>query len=261
MLISKIHELYGLEQLSSGDTCVHRLNPTAKLITTIAFILTVVSFNRYAIGSLIPFVFFPTILMALSDTPYLLLFKRFLIALPFCIFAGIANIVFDSGVATSLYGIDISYGTISFIAILLRAYLCVMSVMILISVTPLSEITNSLRCLRMPNLFVVIFEMVYRYFAVILDEANSMYVAYSLRSCRRRGIKMNDMGSFIGQLLLRSFDRAERVYSAMKCRGYAVGISSRKTKNWRWPDIAFCVTCCLAFVTLRVFNIKISFFY
>jgi len=34
---------------------------------------------------------------------------------------------------------------------------------------------------------------------------------------------MRDMGSFAGQLLLRSFDRAERVYNAMKCRGYALG--------------------------------------
>jgi cobalt/nickel transport system permease protein len=31
---------------------------------------------------------------------------------------------------------------------------------------------------------------------------------------------MRDMGSFAGQLLLRSVDRAERVYRAMKARGY-----------------------------------------
>jgi cobalt/nickel transport system permease protein len=31
---------------------------------------------------------------------------------------------------------------------------------------------------------------------------------------------MQDMGVFVGQLLLRSFDRAENIYMAMKCRGY-----------------------------------------
>jgi cobalt/nickel transport system permease protein len=67
------------------------------------------------------------------------------------------------------------------------------------------------------------FELTYRYIGVLLNEAYSMSIAYSLRSPNRKGIEMRDMGSFTGQLLLRSIDRAERVYNAMKCRGYAPG--------------------------------------
>jgi cobalt/nickel transport system permease protein len=48
-----------------------------------------------------------------------------------------------------------------------------------------------------------------------------MYIAYALRGGNRKGIEMRHMGAFLGQLLIRGFDRAERIYRAMKCRGYA----------------------------------------
>ena len=63
--------------------------------------------------------------------------------------------------------------------------------------------------------------MTYRYLSVLLEEAGQMALAYRLRSNGERSIRMRDMGSFLGQLLLRSFDRAERVYTAMTCRGFS----------------------------------------
>lgn len=47
-----------------------------------------------------------------------------------------------------------------------------------------------------------------------------MMRAYHLRSLKQNGLEMRHMGSFTGQLLLRSIDRAERVYAAMQCRGF-----------------------------------------
>jgi len=54
-----------------------------------------------------------------------------------------------------------------------------------------------------------------------------MNIAYLLRSPDKKGIEMRDMGSFAGQLLIHSFDRAEQVYNAMKCRGYTSGYSQK----------------------------------
>jgi len=218
---NKIHELYALEQLAAGSSCIHRLNPLAKLLAAALFIVTVVSFNRYALGRLTPYIFYPALLMVLSETPYSMLFKRFLIALPFCLFAGISNIIFDRNVAFAIGGITVSWGVISFFTILFKTYLCVMAVLILVSVTRFSELTNEMRRLRLPQIFIIMFELTYRYIGVLLNEAYSMSIAYSLRSPNRKGIEMRDMGSFSGQLLIRSFDRAERIYNSMKCRGYS----------------------------------------
>jgi cobalt/nickel transport system permease protein len=59
-----------------------------------------------------------------------------------------------------------------------------------------------------------------RYFSVLLREAASLFTAYRHRSPGAGGVQMRHMGVFLGQLMLRSFDRAERVYGAMKCRGF-----------------------------------------
>ena len=47
-----------------------------------------------------------------------------------------------------------------------------------------------------------------------------MNTAYTLRAPRRRGIAFRDWGAFAGNLLLRSFDRAETVHDAMLLRGF-----------------------------------------
>jgi cobalt/nickel transport system permease protein len=252
---NKIYELYALEQLAANSTCIHRLNPLAKLLAAAVFIVTVVSFNRYALGRLIPYIFYPALLMALSETPYTILFKRFLIALPFCLFAGISNIIFDRNTALTIEGLTISNGVISFFSILFKTYLCVMAVLILVSVTRFSELTYELMRLRLPKIAVIMFELTYRYIGVLLNEAYTMSIAYSLRSPNRKGIEMRDMGSFAGQLLIRSFDRAERVYNAMKCRGFASGYTlqniPQKKKTLVLQDIIFLFIVCLLCATFR----------
>ncbi|MCL2159552.1 MAG: cobalt ECF transporter T component CbiQ [Oscillospiraceae bacterium] len=256
---NKVLELYALEQLSGADSCVHRLHPTAKLLATLVFIITVVSFDRYAFFRLVPYVFFPTLLTALSGTPYSMLIKRFLIALPFCVFAGITNVIFDRSTAFVVAGLSVSGGVVSLFAILFRAYLCVMAALLLVSVTPLASLTDSMQKLKVPYVFVAVFEMTYRYIGVLFEEAYSMYVAYSLRSAKKKGkgIEIADMGAFIGQLFLRSFDRAERIYNAMKCRGRALRPPAQGGKKPALKDVVFCAVTCFLCVALRIFDTNV----
>jgi len=256
---NQIRELYALEQLSGGHTFLHKLHPTMKLLTTAVFVVVAASFDRYAFGRLIPYVFYPTLLVALSETPYAMLFKRFLIALPFCLLAGIGNVIFDRAPAFTIGGVTVSCGVVSFFTILFKAYLCVMAVLLLVSATPLAELTASMRRLKIPAVFTAIFEMTYRYIGVLFEEAYSMYVAYSLRSGAGKGIAVRDMGSFVGQLLLCSFDRAERVYNAMKCRGYASRPLPRKSKKLQYRDWIFGAFTCFMCIALRVTDVNALF--
>ena len=253
---SRIQEFYSLEQLSGGSTCIHRLHPLVKLLAAVFFIIVVVSFGRYDFGRLIPFIFYPALLMALSETPYTMLLKRLLIALPFCLLAGIANMIFDTAADFTIGSLTVSYGMISFFTIIVKTCLCVMAVLILIAVTPVFEITNTMRRLRIPHIFIVIFEMVYRYIGVIFDEAYSIFIAYSLRSVNKKGIHIRDMGSVIGQLLLRSFDRSDRVYNAMKCRGYALRAIPGSRKKITAADFVFIAAVCVFAVIFRVVKIN-----
>jgi cobalt/nickel transport system permease protein len=251
-----IQELYALEQLSYGSSCIHKLHPAVKLLTTVVFIVTVVSFDRYAFVRMLPYIFYPALLMALSETPYSMLLKRFLISLPFCLFMGVSNIIFDRTAAFTLGAITVSYGAVSFLTILFRTYLCVMAVLLLVSVTPFMQITNTMRRFKIPYIFIVMVEMTYRYIGVLITEAYSMFTAYSLRSAKGKGIVMKDMGSFTGQLLLRSIDRADRVYNAMKCRGYALSALPQSNRKIRQKDFLFCFVTCLLCVTFRIINVN-----
>lgn len=48
-----------LDQLSYKDTIVHRLDPRVKLVVTVLFLFTVISFSKYEILALLPFFFIP----------------------------------------------------------------------------------------------------------------------------------------------------------------------------------------------------------
>lgn len=252
---SKIRDIYSIESLSSGNTCIHRFHPAAKIISTFFFLAAVVSFERYEFARLTPYLFYPVLAMALAEIPYPLMLKRFSLALPFCLFAGAPNLFFDRGIAFLAGGFPISFGLLSLFAILLRAYLCVTAVLILVAVTPFAQLTAQLGRMKIPGVFIAFFEVTYRYLGTLLEEASSMYAAYILRSGRRKGVEMRHMGSFAGQLLLRSFDRAERVFNAMKCRGYAAGRFRRECCPLALPDYIFLSLVCLPSLAFRLTDI------
>jgi len=252
---ARIHEIRNLDTLASGRTAVHRLHPAVKLLIAITFIVIVVSFGRYEFVRLAPYLFYPFVLMALAELPYKPMLSRMLIALPFCIFAGIANIIFDRGAAFSLGPLVVSYGVLSLATILLKMYLCVMAALLLVATTPFTELTAQLRRFRTPMVFVMVFEMTFRYISVLLEEAYSMRTAYKLRSGTGKNLKMKHMGSFVGQLLLRCFDRAERVHAAMRCRGYSLGRIQPYKRGFRYADALALAAICLPALALRIINI------
>jgi len=255
MISNRIHELYLLEGLSGRGTAVHRLHPRAKIIITFIYIVAVVSFNRYDVLGEVPFFLYTAIVCALADLPLRTLHKRFLIALPFIAFIGLTNLFLDRNVAFVVGEVEITYGLLSLITIVLRTYLCVMAVFILIATTPFPAMTRELRRLRVPKVFVTLIEMIYRYIGVLIDEASSMTTAYKLRSVASKGIAMKDMGPFVGQLALRSFDRGERVYAAMACRGFGGEFPEHTPVKMKNPDILVTCLLCAAFIALRFFPV------
>lgn len=216
----KPEELYALERLAGGNSVIHRLHPGVKIAAAVIFLITAVSFDRRALRPLLPFLFYPSVLIALGELPPALLFRRAALALPFCLFTGISNCVFERETAFYLGSLGVSLGFISLCTLLLRAFLCAAAALILVATTPWPELSLQFRRFHVPGVFMTVLEMCYRYTGVLLWEVRSMYTAYRLRSCGAKGIAAAHAGSFAGGLFLRSADRAGRIYAAMKCRGY-----------------------------------------
>ena len=70
--------------------------------------------------------------------------------------------------------------------------------------------------------------------------------AYRLRAPVQKGIHVSAWGSFLGQLLLRSMDRAQELYSSMLLRGYAQEFRYARTQSFRGRDAA-CLLLCAGF--------------
>jgi len=249
-------KLNDLEEMANGKSVIHTLHPMSKIIITFVFLMTVISFDRYQISGLTPFILYPAIMLSLSLTPLKPILYRLIPALPFSLFGGFSNIIFDRLPILIIGTITVTGGMVSFASILLKTVLTVSAVLILIATTPLPVISKQLARIGVPSLIVFLLIMTYRYISVLIEEAATMVTAYAVRAPRQKFIKIKDMGSFIGHLLLRSIDRAERVFAAMKCRGFNGVYVTAPVPKETVKDVLLTAGVCALFVVCRFVNIS-----
>jgi cobalt/nickel transport system permease protein len=245
-----------LERLGRASSPIHNLSCGGKLAVTFVYIVFVISYPVYKVSGLIPFVLYPALMMPLSGTPWKPMLTRTACALPFAFFIGLSNMILVRQTAFYIGPFGISYGMVSFASIMLKTALCVFAVLLLVATTRFTCLAARLtasRGLRIIGLQIV---LTYRYIATLAGEASDMMTAYILRSGGLRGLRIKDMGTFCGQLLLRSFDKAGRVYYAMKCRGFRGAFNSEKNETWKAGDWVFTIGSCAAFIVLRFFNLS-----
>lgn len=250
-----IQQITALEELAHKNTPLHRLEPSIKLIITFIYIIAVISFQPEAVSGLIIFACFPVLLMIIGEIPWKPLIIRCSVALPFAFFAGLSNLILDRNIIYHFGRIDVTEGMITFTSLMLKTILTVMAVLILVAATSMNDLLYACISLHIPTIIITIIMMTYRYMGVLLREASLMYHAYLLRAPKEKGIKLVDMGSFLGQLILRSIDRAERIYHAMLCRGYEGKISFSKREKLTingWLTILIAATLIILF---RIYNL------
>jgi cobalt/nickel transport system permease protein len=244
-----------LDLLAAGQTAVHRLDPRAKVLTTACFILCVVSFDRYTISAMLPYLLFPTILLAVGGLPFGYILRKVLIVVPFALVIGIFNPVFDRQAIMQVGALDIWGGWISCASILIRATLTASVAIILVALTGFPAICAALEKLGMPKVFAAQLLFLYRYIYVLTDEGVRTTRACQLRSFGRRGLSMRQFASLVGHLLLRTWARAERIHMAMLARGFSgafhtTGPQSRFGRG----EVVFMFGWMALFIVLRLYN-------
>ena len=252
---SHLFDIGYMDTLATGDSFFHKLDPRAKLITTLVFIGTVVSFGKYEISALIPFIIFPLVLITSGGLPFLYLLKKVLLVAPFAFFIGIFNPFLDQTAMVHIGSLQISGGWISFFSIMLRFSLTVGAALVLIALTGFQAVCMGLEKLGVPRPFVVQLLFLYRYLFVLIDEAARMVRAKSLRTFNSRGTKIGTFGSMMGHLLLRTLDRAQRIHLAMCCRGFDGHIRLICPLKIGVRETAFVLGWSLLFICMRIYNI------
>lgn len=241
-----------LDLLALGQTKVHRLDARAKVVTTACFIVCVVSFSKYEISAMVPFLIYPAVLVAIGELPLGYILRKLLIVIPFALLIGLFNPLFDRQVLMQVGDLNVWGGWISCLSILMRALLTASAAIILVAITGFPAICEALEKLKMPKAFAVQLLFLYRYIFVLTDEGVRTVRARQLRTFGNKKMGMKHFGSLVGHLLLRTWERAERIHMAMLARGFAGEIHSTRGKmNFGSKDALFMSGWISLFVLLR----------
>ncbi|MBP2667987.1 MAG: cobalt transporter, inner rane subunit CbiQ [Deltaproteobacteria bacterium] len=244
-----------LDRLAAGETALHRLDARAKVLVTIVFILSVVSFDRYALAPLVPFFLYPAVVLARGSLPAGYFARKVALVLPFALAVGMLNPLFDREVAVRLGPFGIPGGWVSCASIVVRAVLTVSAALLLVGVTGFPEICRAMERLGVPQAFTVQLLFLYRYIFVLTEEGARSSRARELRSFGGKGLGIASYGSLVGHLLLRTWMRADRIHMAMLSRGFTGEFHARRPPRFGGKEALFLLGWSTLFVVLRLHNI------
>lgn len=213
-------EILAMDELAAGDSTIHRMHPLVKLLGTVAYILTVVSFPKYQLSGLFVMVLYPVLMYRLSEIPVRTCFYKLRYVLPLVMAVGVVNPFLDTAPMMAIGTLKISGGVISMLSLMLKGIFSLMASFLLVATTKVDVLCAALRRLRVPEILVTLFLLTYRYISVLMEQVAIMTDAYALRAPGQNGIHISAWGSFLGQLLLRSMDRAKELYQSMIQRGF-----------------------------------------
>jgi len=248
-------EIGRMDELGRMNTSMHRLDARAKAITTLVFIVAVMSFPRYEVSALMPFFLYPFALISLGRLPPGYIFRKIMLAAPFALVIGIFNPFFDRQPVAVAGPFILSGGWLSFASIMIRFALTVGAALVLVACTGMYRLCAGLERMGLPRVFVVQLLFLYRYLFVVADDGSRMMRSLELRSAGPQCLRLRIYGSLMGHLLLRSMDRADRVYRAMVARGFEGEIRVMRRTFWRWTDWAFMAGWMLFFAVARMWNL------
>lgn len=202
-------------------TAVHRLAPEAKLVALVVFVVSVALVPH---GIVWPYGLDLAVLLAVAFVARVepgFIARRLLVEIPFVLFV-LALPFLAGGEQTNVLGLELSVpGLWTAAGILCKATLAVLATGILAATTTAPEIIAGCERLRVPRTLTAIGGFAVRYLNVVLDELRRLQLARVARGDDPRWIwQARTVAGAAGTLVVRSFERGERVHSAMLARGY-----------------------------------------
>lgn len=220
------------ERYRHGTGPLYRLDARVKLLVTVGFALAVTLVREGDWRALTGFALLVAAAIALSRLPLPLVLRRSALALPF---VAVTIPLLFTRPGETLFTVTGSgwtasrAGAVAVASIMLRSWLAVLMAVVLTGVTRPLDLIRALEQLKLPRVLTATVLFMYRYLAVIGEEGQRLLRARAARSAaagdgRRAGgsiaWRARVLGAMVGSLFVRSFERGERVYMAMRARGY-----------------------------------------
>lgn len=232
------------------------ISAPAMLIVTLVYLVAVLSVPLYAPQKIIWLAVYPVVQAEISGIGFGRVFMKSLWVLPLILLIGIFNPWLDTQTAFTVSGVAISRGWVSFFSILLRGMLAVQAVVILTMSSGFYDMCASLRKLGCPKVLVTQIQFTYRYMVVVMEEALSMDRARKSRGFGRKSYPLTMWGRMVGQLLVRSYERASRIHDAMLARGFNGAMPATRRMSMSSGSWAFLVVWIVVMALLRFVDVS-----
>ncbi len=236
-MISEIDRYAGI------SSPIHRWDPRFRLVSIFTLIFSVILL--YNLQLVVIGMIFAIILTCISKIPLSFVLSRmkvvFVLVLPFFIIIPF-TIIGDGVEIASFGGITLSYRGIEYVKfaamIVLKALTAVMLIFPMIGTSKMDITIKALEGLHLPNKLVQMFAFTYRYIFVLDDEFTRMDRSLASRGFKRRGnlYTLTTISKAIAMLFVKSYERADRVFYAMRSKGYSGTVATLHEFHARRQD-------------------------
>lgn len=228
-----------IEELANGDSFIRRLDPRGKIVVVFLFSMVVAAANRLQV--LLCALLLGLFIVLAAKVPVKELVKRLIpvnmlilflwFFLPFT-FGG--EPFFHIGpLAVTREGL--LYAT----RITLKSNAMMLMLIALVASTPVFTMGHAMYSLGIPKKIVHLFFFTYRYIHVIYREYFRLKNSMKIR-CFTPRTNLHTYKTFaymVGMLLVKSFDRGQRVHNAMLCRGFKGNLYSLSKFSFKKRDM------------------------
>jgi cobalt/nickel transport system permease protein len=260
-LVSTVESLVYIEDLSNKKGFLQSINPLAKLAVTVFMI--VVSLFVSWLPYLMVLCVIPLVLALASKIPlkefmmrtFLIPLFATVISLP-VLFLTYGNPVFSANLGLFTLSITLE-GLQRFLIFSVRVWFCVASLTLFTLSTGFEAILKLLSSIKVPSILIQMFSLTYRYLFVSIYELQKVLIAKEARTYVNRHTinleRLKHSGALLAALFIRTYERSERVYMAMKSRGFEIDNNSKSSiPKLRSLDIAFAASIMAAFILLAL---------
>lgn len=240
------------EQFAIGESFVHNLDARVKIIVAILFSVVVAASKNFA--ALLPALSVSLFLIVLAKLSMRNVFYRLLIVNGLIVFLWLFLPFTYEGEVWFTVGplVGTKEGVLYAGQITLKCNAILLALVALLTTTPIFTLGHAMSQLRIPDKVTHLFLFTYRYIHVIFQEYQRL-----LNAMRIRGFvphtNMHTYRSYaylVGMLLVRSYDRAERIHKAMLCRGFTGQYYTLSRLSIKTGDICYATAMLAAILVL-----------
>jgi cobalt/nickel transport system permease protein len=236
------------EEIARQDGLLQSLDPRAKIVGALALLIAISASHNLVVIVALYMLTMP--IAAASRVPMGFYLKRVWVFMPF--FTGVVALpalfnVFTPGTplitlidlaSPRVYLAITAPGAVTAAFLLLRVGASVSIAVLLILTTRWATLLKALRVLRVPQAFLLILGMTYRYIYVLLHAANNMFLARKSRTVGSvSGAEDRHwLTATMGTLFAKSYELSDQVYLAMQSRGFRGEAQVMDALVWRSLD-------------------------